>query len=63
MTVPQHHSVPELAKALGISRAAVGRSVLKGRIKAWRLPSATGRGKYRIPHDEFLRLVVLSRLA
>lgn len=61
MTTPDHHSVPELAKALGLSRAAIGRSVRKGRIKAWRIPSPCGVGKYRIPHAEFLRLVVLAR--
>lgn len=53
---PTFLTVSEAAKLAGVSRVTMLRAIHKGTVKALRLG---GRGMFRIPKDDFLKLVGL----
>lgn len=59
--VQASHAVSELSTALGMNKSTLHRCILRGDVRAFRLPTPTGAGKWRIPHDEFVRFIAKAK--
>lgn len=51
------YSIKQAAGILGLSEETVRNKIRRGELQSSRLPTAKGRGQYRIPAAELLRIL------